>query len=354
MPWDAVVVVSFGGPERAQDVLPFLDNVLRGRNVPPERRAEVAEHYYHMGGRSPIGAANRALVAALQQELDARGHRLPVYLGNRNWHPFLADTLRAMAAAGVARALALVTSAFGSYSGCRQYLEDMDRARAAVGPRAPELAKIRLFFNHPEFIAINAERVRAGLGQAGPQAALLFTAHSIPVSMADSGPYVEQLSEASRLVAEAAGREDFALAYQSRSGPPHQPWLGPSLEAALQAARDRGAGGVVVAPIGFLADHMEVVYDLDLEARAQAEQLGLRFVRVPTPGDHPRFPALLADLIEERLDPTQPRPALGALAAWGDACPEGCCIASPSQRATTAAAKQLPNTFTAVRPMSRN
>lgn len=354
MMWDAVVVVSFGGPERPDDVLPFLDNVLRGRNVPRERRAEVAEHYYQMGGRSPIGAANRAMVAALQQELDGRGHRLPVYLGNRNWHPLLADTLRELAAAGVRRALALVTSAFGSYSGCRQYLDDMEQARAEVGANAPELGKIRLFFNHPDFIAINAERVRGGLARAGSEAALIFTAHSIPTAMAHAGPYVEQLNEACRLVGQAAGRGRFALAYQSRSGPPQQPWLGPSLESALAQARQGGARSAVVAPIGFLSDHMEVVYDLDVEAQAQAEKLGLGFVRVATPGDHPRFAALLADLIEERLGGAQPRRAVGALAAWGDECPEGCCIASPSQRATTAAARQLPSTLTAVRPISRN
>lgn len=315
-PFDALIVVSFGGPERREDVLPFLENVLRGRNVPRERLEEVAEHYYHFGGRSPIGAATRALIAAVQAELDVHGPAWRVYGGNRNWHPFLEDTLRQMQADGVRRALALVTSAFGSYSGCRQYLEDIERARGALGPGAPVVEKLRLFYNHPEFIAILAERVAAaGAG------ALVFTAHSIPSVMAAGSPYQEQLAEVCALV--AAGRP-WRLAFQSRSGPPQQPWLEPSLEDALTAVRDAGAEEVVLVPIGFLADHMEVVFDLDIEAQEWCRALGLHMKRVKTPGDHARFPALVRELILERTADA-PRRALGPSGPWPDTCPDGCC-----------------------------
>ena len=324
MGYGAILLVSFGGPEGPEDVEPFLSNVLRGRNVPAERRREVAQHYYELGGASPIGAATRAMAAALQTKLDAAGPRLPVYIGNRNWHPLLPDTLRRMAAEGVTSALAVVTSAFGSYSGCRQYLEDMERARTAVGESAPRLDKVRLFYNHPEFLAIWAERVAAALETAPAGSGLIFTAHSIPLDMARRGPYEEQLREACRLVAAACGRSQWTLAYQSRSGPPAQPWLEPSVESALAAARQ--APGVVVAPIGFLSDHMEVVYDLDHEARQQAEALQLAFTRVKTPGDHPRFAGLLQELIRERCDPGRARQAVGQCEAWPDVCPADCCL----------------------------
>lgn len=321
---DAVVVVSFGAPEQRGDVLPFLENVLRGRNVPRDRLLEVAGHYYHFGGRSPLAAANRRLVAALRAELAQAGPDLPVYLGNRNWHPFLADTFRAMAADGVRRALAFVTSAFGSYSGCRQYLEDIARARLDAGPDAPEVEKLRLFYNHPEFIAIMAERVDEGLREL-PGARLVFTAHSIPTAMAAVSPYAAQLEEACGLIAAAAGVPEWRLAYQSRSGPPQQPWLEPGIEDTLTALRCEGAGAVLLVPVGFLADHMEVVYDLDVEARAHAGVLGLRLARVSTAGDHPRFPSLIRELVLERLDPAHPRRALGASAPSPDLCPADCC-----------------------------
>jgi ferrochelatase len=318
-PFDALIVVSFGGPERREDVVPFLENVLRGRNVPRARMEEVAEHYYHFGGRSPIGEATRALMAGLQRELDARGPAWRVYGGNRNWHPFLEDTLRRMAADGVRRALALVTSAFGSYSGCRQYLDDIERARRAVGPAAPVVEKLRLFYNHPEFIAILAERVRAaGAGE------LIFTAHSIPNAMAASAPYQRQLEEACALVAAAAGRGRWRLAYQSRSGPPQQPWLEPSLDQVLAEARGEGAERVVIVPVGFLSDHMEVVFDLDVEARERCRELGLDMARIKTAGDDPRFVGLVRELILERTQ-GGPRRALGDLGAWPDACPLDCC-----------------------------
>jgi protoporphyrin/coproporphyrin ferrochelatase len=299
--YDAVLVVSFGGPERREDVLPFLENVLRGRAVPRERMLEVAEHYYHFGGASPIGAATRGIIASLEAELRAWGPALAVYAGNRNWHPFLADTVAKMAADGVRRALAFVTSAFDSYSGCQQYVEDIERARAEVGTRAPVIEKIRLFHDHPEFDALMAERVAGGLAKM-PGARVLFTAHSIPLSQAAGCPYVQQLEAACGRVAAKAGSAGWRLGYQSRSGSPHQPWLEPSLEGCLREAASEGARRVVIAPIGFLSDHMEVVYDLDVEARALCGELGLEMERVKTIGDHPRFAGLMRTLVIEHMD----------------------------------------------------
>lgn len=298
---DAVLVVSFGGPERREDVLPFLENVLRGRAVPRERMLEVAEHYYHFGGASPIGAATRGIIDSLEAELRARGPALAVYGGNRNWHPLLADTVAQMAADGVRRAMAFVTSAFDSYSGCQQYVEDIERARAAVGARAPVIEKIRLFHDHPEFDALMAERVAGGLAKL-PGALVLFTAHSIPLSQAAGCQYVQQLEAACGRVAAKAGSAKWRLGYQSRSGPPHQPWLEPSLEDCLREAAAEGARRVVIAPLGFLSDHMEVVYDLDVEARAMCSEMGLEMERVKTIGDHPRFAGLMRALLIEHMD----------------------------------------------------
>jgi len=282
--YDAVLVASFGGPESREEVLPFLENVLRGRNVPRERMMEVAEHYYHFGGRSPINDQNRALLDALRAELRSRGQSLPVYWGNRHWRPFLRDTLRTMAEDGVGRALAFCTSAYSSYSGCRQYLDDIERARIEAGPDAPEVDKLRAFYNHPGFIGAMTDRVREALARVPSerreQAALLFSAHSVPLSMAEGCPYVEQLHEACRLISVAIGRE-WQLAYQSRSGPPNQPWLGPDISEALRDVAG-GTKDVVVAPVGFISDHMEVVYDLDTEAAALAAEFGLRMVRART------------------------------------------------------------------------
>jgi ferrochelatase len=325
MAYDALLLVSFGGPEAREDVLPFLDNVLRGKSVPEARKLEVAEHYYHFNGRSPIGEATRAIVEALERELAASGPPLPVYQGNRNWHPMLTEALERMRRDGRRRALALVTSAFGSYSSCRQYQEDIDRARSAVGAGAPEIDKIPPFGLRPEFAAIWSERVRAALASR-PQARLIFTAHSIPLAMAQACPYEYQLRTVCARVAEAAGAGTHRLVYQSRSGPPAQPWLEPSLEAELEAAARAGDRAVVVAPIGFLSDHMEVVYDLDYEARALAEQLGLAWTRVATPGDHPAFAALLRSLVAEHASGVPP-------VAASEACTSGCCApASDSRR----------------------
>ena len=328
--YDAVVVVSFGGPDKREDVIPFLENVLRGRNVPQERMMEVAEHYYHRGGKSPINDQNRALITALEQELARHGPAIPVYGGNRNWHPLLADTLGAMATDGVRRALAFVTSAYGSYSGCRQYLDDIARARQEAGASAPTVEKLRLFYNHPGFIEATAERVRQALDQlpSGSQAAarLVYTAHSIPTAMAAGSPYVEHLQEACRLVSESLEPSDWNLVYQSRSGPPSQPWLEPDINDYLrQLPSSGGCREVVVVPIGFISDHMEVLYDLDTEARALCEELGLVMVRAATVGIHPKFISMIRELIAERMGPNATPRASGNLGPWHDSCPADCC-----------------------------
>jgi ferrochelatase len=327
-PYDALLLVSFGGPERMADVMPFLDQVLRGRNVPPERKREVAHHYERFGGVSPINAQNRALLEALRAELAAHGPRLPLYWGNRNWHPFLADTLRTMAGDGVRRALALVTSAYSSYSGCRQYLEDIARARAEVGPAAPAVDKLRTFHDHPGFLEANADRVRAALTTLPPArratARVAFTAHSIPATMASGCDYVFQLRETCALVAAAVPHGPWALAYQSRSGAPGQPWLEPDILAHLEALAAEGVADVVVAPVGFVSDHMEVVYDLDTEARARAAALGLGFVRAGTAGTHPAFVRMIRELVEERVGGGERR-ALGARGPRADVCASDCC-----------------------------
>lgn len=333
-PYDAILLVSFGGPEKPDDVHPFLENVLRGKNVPPERVAEVAEHYFLFDGVSPINAENRGLLGSLVAELNAHGPQLPVYWGNRNWHPLLPDALEQMAEDGVRRALAFVTSAFGSYSGCRQYLEDIQRAREAVGPSAPQVDKLRLFYNHPGFIEPMAERVADALAEIPDDhrasARLIFSAHSIPESMARSCPYQEQLAEACRLVAERVGRGAWQLAYQSRSGPPSQPWLGPDIRDHLRTlVAGEGSRDVVIAPIGFLSEHMEVVYDLDVEVQALCEELGLNMVRAGVVGNHPRLVSMIRELIVERIEPNAPRLALGNLGPTPDVCLEGCCLSKP-------------------------
>lgn len=327
--YDAILLVSFGGPEGPEDVLPFLENVLRGKNVPRERMLEVAEHYYHFGGVSPINDQNRALISALREELASHGPSLPVYWGNRNWHPLLADTLRQMKHDGVRRTLAFMTSAYSSYSGCRQYREDIQRAQAEVGEGAPEVHKLRVFFNHPGFIEPMVEHVREALEQipAARQATtqLVYTAHSLPLAMANGSAYVEQLSEACRLVQERLGGIAGRLVYQSRSGPPHQPWLEPDVGDYLRELHGTGqVTDVVIVPIGFISDHMEVLYDLDHEAHALCQQLGLNMVRARTVGTHPRFVRMIRELIEERVLGTD-RLALGNLPPNHDVCPETCC-----------------------------
>ena len=334
--YDAILLVSFGGPDGPDDVIPYLENVLRGRNVPRERMLEVAEHYYHFGGKSPINEQNRALLAALKAELDRRGPHLPVYWGNRNWHPLLSDTLREMADAGVKRAIAFVTSAYSSYSGCRQYRENIAAACAPLGDRAPKVDKIRVFFNHPGFVGPMAANVRQALEHFPPDARrsvpVLFTAHSIPSSMAEGCRYVTQLTEATRLVAEQTGVADARLVYQSRSGPPTQPWLEPDVCDAIRELHARGISQLVIAPIGFISDHMEVLYDLDTEAADLCRELGIDMSRAATVGTDPAFVGMVRDLIAERHFGLAERVAIGSLPANHDVCPLDCCPAPAMRR----------------------
>jgi protoporphyrin/coproporphyrin ferrochelatase len=323
--YDALLLVSFGGPERREDVIPFLENVLRGRNVPRERLLQVAEHYYHFDGRTPINAQNRALIAALTQEFAERGPRLPIYFGNRNWHPLLPDTLSQMAADGVTRALAFVTSAFSSYSGCRQYRENIEQADG------PPVDKLRVFYNHPKFIQAMADRCQVALADL-PGAHLIFTAHSIPLSMARTSRYEEQLRESCRLVAGHLGLGHWRLVYQSRSGSPTQPWLEPDIGDYL---KQLDVKKVVIAPIGFLSDHMEVIYDLDTEARQLCESLGIRMARAATVGVHPEFVLMVRDLVLERTEGA-PRLALGDHGPSHDVCPSDCCPAPTNPQLTRA------------------
>jgi protoporphyrin/coproporphyrin ferrochelatase len=345
--YDAFVLVSFGGPEGTADVIPFLQNVTAGRSVPQERLEQVAEHYYQFDGISPINQQCRDLIGAIATDFAVRGVSLPVYWGNRNWHPYLHDTLRAMAADGVSRALAFVTSGYSSYSSCRQYLDDIDAARRRAGSAAPQVDKLRQYFNHPGYVGSFATAATAALGSlpaarlpasektAGARATddvdLIFTAHSIPARMAETagpagGAYQAQLAETARLVAAQLGwQRPWHLAYSSRSGPPSQPWLGPDINDLLTELAAAGSRAVAVVPIGFVSDHMEVRFDLDVEAAATAERLGLAFARAATPGTDARFVSMITDLVAERLDGTAPL-ALGALGAGPDACPAGCCV----------------------------
>ena len=332
-PVDAVLILSFGGPEGPEDVMDFLRNVTRGRNVPDDRLAEVAKQYELFGGRSPINDQCRELAAALEKRLDTTGHDLPVYFGARNWHPFVADTVRTMAADGIRHAAVFVTSAFGSYSGCRQYREDLARARHEVGTSAPELTKLRLFYNHPGFIDPQVDALAAGLEQlsGGDAVRVLFSAHSIPTSMAAGCDYESQLADAAGLILdrlESAGHDRPAhdLVYQSRSGPPQVPWLEPDVNDHLRAltAGDDRPDGVVVVPLGFTSDHLEVMFDLDTQAAETADELGLDFVRVPTVGTDPRYVDMIVGLVDELASGDVPV-AIGDHGPWPAECPEGHC-----------------------------
>jgi len=310
--YQAILIVSFGGPEQRDDVIPFLENVLRGRNVPRERMLAVAGHYYHFGGKSPINDQCRALVAALKAETS-----LPVYWGNRNWHPMLADTVRQMAADGVTRAVAIGTSAYSSYSGCRQYIENIEKARAEVGDSAPVIDKLPPFCDHPLFVEAVTDRVRAAFDripeERRPEARLVFTAHSIPLTMSAGCAYEEQLRSTAREISAQLDHPEWDMAWQSRSGPPSQPWLEPDILGYLREIAGEDARDVVVAPIGFLSDYMEVRYDLDVEAAALAKQLGLDFVRAATVGTHPLLVRMLAELATQEVV----------------ACAPGCCPPPP-------------------------
>ncbi|MFY9809621.1 MAG: ferrochelatase [Pseudonocardiaceae bacterium] len=334
---DAVLLLSFGGPEGPDEVGPFLENVTRGRDVPPQRLDEVAQHYLHFGGVSPINQCNRTLISAIEHALASAGLDLPVYFGNRNWYPIVEDTVAAMVADGVQRAVVFATSAWGGYSGCRQYHEDIARARHAVGPGAPELIKLRQFFDHPLFIAACADVLRAARNQVGADARVVFTAHSVPCAAdaaaglaAEGGHrYSRQVTEAARLVAAAVGVDSYDVVWQSRSGPPHVPWLEPDVIDHLDALHDHGVPGVVVAPIGFVSDHLEVVWDVDHEARRRAATLGMDFVRAATPGTDPRFADMVVELINEQVRGTSARrcsqvPAAGQ-GVNGAPCAPDCC-----------------------------
>jgi len=313
--YGAILLLSFGGPERHEDVVPFLENVLHGRNVPRERMLAVAGHYYHFGGRSPINDYCRGLIAALRPEVP-----LPMYWGNRNWHPMLADTMRQMARDKVERALAIATSAYSGYSGCRQYLEDIEGARRVVGAGAPMVDKVPPFCDHPLFLEANAGRLREALAQV-PQsrrqaARVVFTAHSIPVAMAATSLYEAQIRRTAGAVSSQVGRETWDLAWQSRSGPPSEPWLAPDILDRLRGLAAAGVRDVVVAPIGFLSDHMEVIYDLDVEAAALCHELGLNLVRAASAGLHPAIIRMFAELIGRWI-----------AAGEGPGCEPDCCPA---------------------------
>jgi ferrochelatase len=335
--YDALLLLSFGGPEGTDEVIPFLENVTSGRGVPPERLAEVGEHYYRFGGKSPINDQCRALLAAVRADFRANDLDLPVYWGNRNWHPLLADTLREMADDGVKRALVFVTAAYASYSGCRQYRENMADARAAIGDRAPELVRLRHYFNHPGFVEPFVDSAVAALAEVPTGARLVFTTHSIPQAWAASsgpagGSYVSQHRETAALVAAGVAERTgighgWDLVYQSRSGPQSQPWLGPDVTDHLSHLSAADVPGAVLVPIGFVSDHIEVVYDLDVEAAEAARKLSFPIARAATPGSDPRFVALVRDLVIERLDEVPPsrRAAFGTLGPSHDLCPAGCC-----------------------------
>jgi len=362
-PVDALLVLSFGGPEGPDEVRPFLENVVRGRGVPPERLDAVEEHYQHFGGVSPLNARNRELIAAVRERTD-----LPVYFGNRNWHPLVEDTVAEMARDGVRRALVFATSAYGGYSACRQYHEDIARARKAVGDlgsgcgaaashgvrggrvvpgsiTAPELVKLRHFFDHPAFVAANADAVRAARdtlpAAVRDRARVVFTAHSVP-SAADAAAgtpsdgghrYSRQVTEAARLVADELALTEWDVVWQSRSGPPQVPWLEPDVVDHLETLANVPA--VVVAPVGFVSDHVEVIWDLDTEARERAEELGIAFARAATAGPDPRFADMVVELVAEHTAAAAPRGLSADVASAGCTvnglpCAVDCCV--PTRR----------------------
>lgn len=345
--YDALLILSFGGPESRDDVIPFLENVLRGRNVPKERMLEVAEHYYQFDGISPINKQIRDLIAALQPELERQNIALPIYWGNRNWHPLLTDTLQTMANDGIQQALAFVTSAYSSYSGCRQYREDIEQAIAHVGETAPSIDKIRVFYNHPDFIAANATHLQKAIDKFPQEQQqnlhIAFTAHSIPHSMSNSSDYEQQLQETCRLVTEKIGfpKERWQLVYQSRSGRPTDPWLEPDIldhiktlkqnETEQNNVEQKNVEQLVIMPIGFLSDHLEVLFDLDNEAVQLANELGIVTERAATVGTNPQFIRMIGKLITERTKNSEPK-AVGCFEAHHNLCPTNCCPAPQKQK----------------------
>lgn len=332
--FDALLLLSFGGPEGPEQVMPFLRNVTRGRGIPDERLAEVAEHYLHFGGVSPINGINRALIAELERCID-----LPVYFGNRNWAPYLEDTVITMRGNGVRRAAVFATSAWGGYSSCGQYVEDIARARDAAGERAPELVKLRQFFDHPLFVEMFADAIAAARltfpEDLRADARLVFTAHSIPVATDErygQRLYSRQVGYASALVAAAAGYDDYDQVWQSRSGPPQIPWLEPDVADHVAMLTDRGTRAVILCPIGFVSDHIEVVWDLDTEVREQAERAGIALARASMPNADPRFARLIVGLIDELRSDAQPARVRGpnpvpgyGFSVNGAPCSPDCC-----------------------------
>lgn len=334
--YDALLVLSFGGPEGVDDVMPFLENVARGRNIPRSRLEEVAHHYYEFGGISPINGQNRALIAALEAYFKQHDFDLPIYFGNRNWYPFVTDTIQQMRDDGIKRVLVFVTSAFSSYSGCRQYREDVINACDTLADAELTFDKIRVFYNHPGFIEPMVEKTQHALDHFDPAVRddvhLVFTAHSIPISMAEHCDYVVQLEEACRLVAERIGTTNYRLVYQSRSGPPQIPWLEPDVGDYLSQINAEGIKNVVIVPIGFISDHMEVLFDLDTEAKDLAAELDMTLVRAATVGTHPAFITMIHELIVERMSEHPERRFLGERGANHDICPLDCCLKGASGR----------------------
>ena len=329
MDFDAVLLLSFGGPEGPEQVMPFLENVTRGRGIPRERLAAVAEHYLHFGGVSPINGINRELIAQLQRQIE-----LPVYFGNRNWEPYVEDAVAAMRDNGIRRAAVFTTSAWGGYSSCTQYVEDIARARATAGGDAPELVKLRQYFDHPLLVEMFTEAIGAAAQTVPEGARLVFTAHSIPSgARSRCGPdlYSRQVGYASRLVAAAAGYDDYDQVWQSRSGPPQVPWLEPDIADHLATLAGAGTKAVIICPIGFVADHIEVVWDLDHELRQQAQELGIAFARAATPNADPRFARLAVDLVDELRSGRDPArmpgsdaPPLQGFSVNGTVCTPDC------------------------------
>ncbi|MEL7498621.1 MAG: ferrochelatase [Planctomycetota bacterium] len=327
-PFDALILVSFGGPDGPDDVMPFLENVLRGRRVPRERMLEVAEHYQHFGGASPINAQNKELIAAIKDDFSKNGIDLPIYWGNRNWHPMIDEALTQMNQDGVKKALAFFTSMFSCYSGCRQYRENIADAQNEFED-APEVHKVRMAYNHPLFIEACADRVKDALGRVEPDrraaARVTFTAHSIPISMSETSHYARQLQESARLVMESIGDQPWDLVYQSRSGPPMQPWLEPDICDHIQAIHDDGfRDDLIIMPLGFVSDHMEVMFDLDTEAQELCDELSITMVRAGSVGVHPLFIQMIRELVLERTEGLEKR-AIGQYPPNWDVCPKDCC-----------------------------
>ena len=326
--YDAILILSFGGPEGMDDVLPFLQNVTRGRNVPAERLAEVAHHYEMFGGVSPLNGQNRSIIERLKKELASAGSTLPVYWGNRNWHPFLKDTLKQMESDGIKSALAFVTSAYSSYSSCRQYLEDIERARAETSCEI-KIDKIRPFYNHPLFVEANQAQIKSAMqtmtAEQKADLTVVFTAHSIPMSMANNCRYSAQLKEICGLIASREGLNNWHLAYQSRSGPPAVPWLEPDILDLIRQLHKSGMKNLLIQPIGFVSDHMEVIYDLDYEAKELCKELGIEMWRAGTAGTTTEFIKMIQELIQERIgNDIEPR-FLGEAGALAAACQPDCC-----------------------------